>query len=96
MCASSPVASAAEAASGALFPRTSFIDGQIATIEVCSVQSVNRFLRFFGRTHGDETEASRAASHPVRHEAGFRNGAMGGEGVLQVVFGGVEGKISYK
>ena len=67
-----------------------------AVAERRAVHGRNRLLRFLGRGHGDEGKAARAATHPVHHEVGFDDRAMGGERLLQVVFGGVEGKISYK
>ena len=51
------------------------------------------FLRL---THGDECEAAGAAGHAIHHQVGFNDRAMGGKRVLEIVFGGVEGKISYK
>ena len=43
---------------------------------------------------GDEGETAGAAAHAVHHQVGFKDGAMIGESVLKIVFGGVEGKIS--
>ena len=46
--------------------------------------------------HGHESEPARAAGHAVHHQVGFNDRAVRGKRVLQVVFGGVEGKISDK
>jgi len=87
---------ATTAAGRTLFARTGDVDCEGATIELLTVQRVNRFLRFFGAAHGDETETARTAAHAVHHQVGFHDGAVGGERVLEFVFGGVEGKISDK
>ena len=60
------------------------------------MQTINGFLGFISRTHGHEAESARPAGHPVHHQRGFDHGAVLGERVLKVVFGGFEGKISNK
>jgi hypothetical protein len=79
--------------SGAIFPRPGDIDGQIPTVEGCSVKCLDCFLGFLRGAHGDEAKAPRAAAHAVDHEVGFNDSTVGGEGVLEVVFGGVEGEV---
>ena len=39
---------------------------------------------------------ARPAGGPVHHQVGFSDRAVGGERILQIVFGGVEGKVSNK
>src|SRR6266566_2386417 len=80
----------------ALFAWFGLVDGEIAPVKGCTVHRRNRLLRLFGRTHGDESKAARAARGPVHHEVGFEDGAVRGERVLKVVFGDIEGKVSYK
>ncbi len=47
----------------------------------------------FGGVHGDKRETAWAARGAIHREGGFSDGAVLGEQVAQVVFGGVEGKI---
>ena len=49
-----------------------------------------------GVAHRDEAESAGTAGHAVHHQVGFDDRAVGGKGVLQMVFGDVEGKISNK
>jgi len=89
-------AATAAAASRTLFARTGHVDREGATVELLTVQRVNGLLRFIGAAHGDETETTRTAAHAIHHQIGFDDGAVRGERVRQVVFSGVEGKISDK
>jgi len=50
---------------------------------------------FFG-FHGDERETAWPAAKTVHDHIHFQDGAVLGEHVLELVFGGVERKISYK
>ncbi len=84
------------AASRTLFAGLGNIDREGATAQLRTVQRRDGLLRLFGRTHGDETETPGTAGGPVHHQVGFRDCAVRRKGVLQVVFSGVEGKISYK
>src|SRR5579862_8910910 len=85
--------SAAETAASPLFSRAGFIDGQIAAINQSSVQSINRFLRLFGRTHCDEGKAAGTASGAIHHEVCLSDSSVRREGVLEIVFGGVEREV---
>src|SRR5262249_14128328 len=78
----------------ALFSGTSFVDGEIAAVEISAVECIDRVLRLFRGTHGDETKAARAARVAVHHEVCLGNGAMRREGVLEIVFGRVEREVS--
>ena len=60
------------------------------------MKGLNGLLGFLGGAHGDEPEAAGAARHTVHHQVGLKNGAVGGERVLEIVFSGFEGKVSYK
>ena len=72
------------------------VDGERASINGLAVEGLDGLLGLFGRAHGDETEPAGTASGPVQHQVGFHDRAVRGERVLQVVFGGVEGKVSYE
>src|SRR5258706_4410585 len=87
---------AAAAAGRAFFTRLGDVDREGAAIQLRAVQGGNGFLRFFSRAHGDETETARTAAHAVHHQVRFPDRAVRREGVLQVVFSGIEGKISDK
>src|SRR5688572_3972484 len=80
----------------ALFTGFGNVDGEGATIHFLAVHGCDGFLRLFGGTHGDETKATRTAGFTVHHQVGFGDRAMRSECVIQVVFGGVEGKVSHK
>jgi len=83
----------ATTAAASFFPRTSFIDGQRATFPIFAVQSGNGRLGAFFGIHGGEGEAARATGHFIHYDADLVHGAMGGQHVAQIVFGGVKGKI---
>src|SRR5262249_39598129 len=89
----SSITPAAKTASAALFSGTSFVDGEIAAVQVSAVKRIDRVLRLFGRAHGDESEAAGASSGAIRHEVCLGNSAMRREDVLQIVFGGIERKV---
>src|SRR5208282_4269109 len=80
----------------ALFARLGDVDREGASAQLRAVQRRNGLLRLFGCAHGDEAKTARTAGDPVRHQVGFNDGAVRRKGVLQVVFSGFEGKISYK
>jgi hypothetical protein len=90
------VAATAAAAAGTIFTGTSFVDGEIAAIESFAVQGFDRFAGVVGAFHGDEAEAARAAGHAVHDEVDGSDLAVGGEKVLEVVFGGAEGKVPHE
>ena len=84
----------AAAAARALFARLGDVDGKGAAIHFLAVQGFNGFVGFLDGTHGDKTKPARTAGFPVHHQVGFSDRAMRGERVIQVVFGGIEGKVS--
>jgi len=84
---------ATAAAAGTLFARASDIDAESAATEVFAVQTVNRLLGFLRGAHCDKGEATRPTGSPIGDEIGFDNGAIGCEGVLQVVFGDFEVEV---
>ncbi len=89
----STVAFPTEAATGTLLFRASLIDREAAAIKSRAIHSFDCFLRLFRRGHGDESKTARAASDPISHEVGLGDHAVRREGVLQIVFGGVEREI---
>ena len=86
----------AAVASRTLLFRARDIDRQGAVGQLGTIHGRNGFLRFLGRGHRDEGKAAGTAAHPVHHEVGFHDCAMGRKRLLQLIFGCVEGKISNK
>src|SRR5262245_41068722 len=84
------------AATRTFITRAGDIDGQCAAIPFLTVQRINGFLRLLRRAHRDEGKAAGPSAHFVEHQVGFRDRAERGERVLQVIFCGIEGKVSYK
>ena len=89
-------APAAGAAAGSFLFRARFVHGQVATVQRAAVEGIDGGLGFLGRSHGDESKPARPTGGAVGHEVGFDDGAVGRKGVLQIVFGGIEGKVSYE
>ena len=79
----------------ARFHGTGFVDGQVTTIVVLAMQGVDGLLAFFGAAHGDETEAAGAVGFAIHDQVGFGDRAVLGKEGVEVLFGGLEGKISY-
>ncbi len=92
--ATAATAATAAAAAGTLFTRTSFVDGEGAAIEFVTVHGVDGGLGLFVGAHGDEAETTGIARDAVGDEADFSDDAVRGESVLEIVLGGVEGKVS--
>src|SRR5208283_5098356 len=86
----------AAATGRAFFTRLGHVDRQRAAAHLGAVQRRNGLLRLFGRAHGDETKTAGTAAHAVHHQVGLRDRAVRRKGVLQIVFSGFEGKVSYK
>src|SRR5204862_507307 len=89
-------ASAASAGAGTLIARAGFIDGERAPVKILAVQGLDCSVRCFLGFHGDKGEAARAPAEFVGDDINLDHVAVGGEHVLELVFGSVEGKISYK
>lgn len=88
-------AAATAAAGRTVFTRTRDVDGQRTAIQGRAVHRVDRTLRLFRRGHGDETEPAGPAALAVDHQVRLDHRAVHREGVVQVVFGRVEGQIAY-
>ena len=72
------------------------VHGEDTATEVLAVHGADGRLRGGVGIHGDESETTGLAGHAIHHQVDFHDGAVGGERVLEVVLGGVEGKVSYK
>lgn len=95
--ATATATAAAEAtAAGTLLTFAGDVDGECAAIEIAAVHAVDGLLGVLCGGHGDEAEAARAAGHAVHHDGDLEDGAVLGEGVLEVVFGGLERKVPDK
>jgi hypothetical protein len=91
-----PATSATATATGAFFTGLGHVDCQRAPIDGMAIERLGGLLRLFGRPHGYKTETAWAAGRPVRHKVCLGNSAVRCEQILQVIFGGIEGKISHK
>jgi hypothetical protein len=91
------VASAAAAAARgrAFFARTGFVNGQGATLDFLAGKGLDCSFSGLRRCHGDKAKSARPAAHAVGDEVNLGNRAMLLEQILQVILGGVEGKISH-
>jgi hypothetical protein len=89
------VTMAATATGTAVFTRAGFIDGQVAATEELAVGRLNGGLAFRGAAHGHERETAGAAGGVIGHESDLGDGAVLAEEIFDVVFGGVEGEVSY-
>jgi hypothetical protein len=85
----------AAARTAARFHRLGFVDGQVATVVVASMERLDGLLALFRVAHGDETESTGAIGFAIHDQVGFFDGAILSEKLVQVLFGGLEGKISY-
>jgi len=94
--AAATATTAATTAGRTLFTRTGDIDSQGTTVDFFAVEAFDGFLRIFRGGHGNEAEAAGATGHTIHHQVCFDDRAESREGILQVVFSHVEGKIPYK
>lgn len=84
------------AAGRTLFAGLGDIDREFASVHLPAVEGCDGVLRFFGSAHGDETKSAGAAGFAVHHQVDFSDRPVRGERVLEVVLGGIEGKVSNK
>src|SRR3989475_12161244 len=94
--AAAKFATTTAASARALFARASNVDGEGPAVQLRAIEGFDGFLRLFRRAHRDEAEPTRFTRHAVHHQVGLDDRAMRREGVLEIVLGGVEGKISNK
>jgi hypothetical protein len=81
------------AAANAFFARTGFVDSEVTAVNILAVKGFDGGLRAFRGFHGDETKAARAAAEFVHDQIHIGDWAVFREQVLDLIFGGVVGKI---
>jgi hypothetical protein len=89
------VAATSVAATPAIGSRASFINRQIAAIEVFAVELLDRRRRFFRRSHFDKAETARATCHPIFDNLGRFHGPGLRKVIAQIVAGRLKGEISH-
>lgn len=82
-------AAAAATAKGTLLAGTSDIDGQLAPLEIPSVESVNRLLGIFIRCHLNETESAGFGRETIQQDIDGNHAGGCGEIILEIILGGV-------
>src|SRR5213078_2967957 len=93
-CSSSATtAFAATTAAGAFCLGPRFVDVDGASANLRSIQRFNRLVAFFGITHLDETEATRAASLAIGENADAVNCSIGCEDLAQFIFRRVKTQV---
>jgi hypothetical protein len=86
---------AATTAAFALFHRTRFIDGQGTAIDFLAMELGDGSLRFLGRSHFHETEATGTSRYAVIDHLNPGDIARLGKEIGQVVFRHAEGQIAH-
>jgi hypothetical protein len=92
----SATTAAATASTRPLFASAGDVYSQVAPVHICAIQGADGFLGLFLGAHRNKGEPARPAGGAIHHQVRFENGAVRGESVLEIVFGGVEGEISDK
>ncbi len=62
---------------------------------VLAMEGFDGAIAFVGAAHGDKSEAAGAVRFAIHDQVGFSDSAMLSEKLFEVLFGGLEGKISY-
>jgi hypothetical protein len=94
---SAPATTAATtAAARAFFARSGNVYRQIPTVHYRAVHSGHGLLRLGVIAHRDEGKPTRTACGAIHHQVGFEHSAVRRESVLEIIFGGIEGKVSHK
>jgi type IV secretory pathway TrbL component len=88
-------AAAAEGATSALFLGTSLVDSESAAAEVGAVQLLSGLFGLLSGAHGDERETAGAAGHLVHGDIDIGHRAELAESGAKLVFGGLEGHVTY-
>src|SRR5690349_3781237 len=88
------IATTAPAAATALFARTGFIDLDLTTVQRLAGKAADGGLGAFIGRHRYKCESPGTAAHAVGDQINFGHRPKFFEEVLQIVFCGVEGKIS--
>jgi hypothetical protein len=81
-------------ASGAVFLRTGFIDGQLTTTELNAVGLFSGILSLLGGAHGHERETTRTAGHTVKGDVNVGNGTELLEVCAQLFSRGLERQVA--
>jgi hypothetical protein len=81
---------------GTLFARTSFINGQITTAEVLTMQSRDSLLGIFGTFHRHEAEATGTTGHFIHDQVHVRDRPIGCKQILKIIFCRAERQITNK
>jgi len=79
-----------------LFARTRFAYIESAAVQFLAMERLDGSLRAFLGFHSDKGKPARLAAEFVHDQIDTDHGAVRGEKVLEIVFGGVEGEVSYK
>ena len=85
----------AAAATATGFHGLGFGDREVTSVNGLAAEGINRGLSVLGAAHGDESKATRALGFTIHDQVRLNNGAVLGEKFGQVLFGGLEGKVSY-
>jgi hypothetical protein len=95
--AATPTAATTTAAAtrAAIFAGPGFIDGEVAASEGLAVSGFDRGGAFSGAAHGNKGKTAGAAGGVIGHESDVGDRAVLGKEVFEVIFGCIEGKISY-
>ena len=92
--AATATAAAATTVSWAFFTWAGFVDGQRTAHEILAVESLDDGVSTLPIGHGGERETAWAAGHFVHHNEDFAHLAVLREEITDVLFSGIEGKIS--
>src|SRR5438128_2735047 len=79
------------AARRTIFPRTSFVHGELSALHRFAIELIDGVSRIFRSCHCDKAEATGFAREPVLHQRDFLDLSSGREEILQIVLGRVEG-----
>jgi hypothetical protein len=75
---------------GTFFPRTRFVYGKRAPVELLTVYRIHGRGGMLVVVHGHEREPSRPTGHSIHHQLHFADLAMLFEKILKIVLGGFE------
>ncbi len=104
--AETPLAAAATAAMPAtttaatttrpFFAGSGNVYSQIAPVHIGAIERADGFLGLFLGAHRNKGESPRPPGGAIHHQIRFDNRAVRGEGILEIVFCGIEGEVSDK
>src|SRR5689334_18417987 len=79
---------------GPVLTRSCLVHGHFAPVPIGAVKSANSRLSAFFGFHGYKSEPARLATDFVHDNGNIGDWSMFGEGVPEIVFGDVKGKIT--